>query len=133
MLLNDNSRWRWSHWLLALLAPLLATLVCWFLADYLPAASLALFYLAAVLLTAVSTAIRPALLSAVLSFLSYNFFFTAPHFTLFILHREDILTASLLILVAILAFLGVALVRFEFSRYLTFDGRTLITRHRIFL
>jgi len=101
MLLNDNSRWRWSHWLLALLAPLLATLVCWFLADYLPAASLALFYLAAVLLTAVSTAIRPALLSAVLSFLSYNFFFTAPHFTLFILHREDILTASLLILVAL--------------------------------
>lgn len=43
--------------------------------------------------------------------------------------RQD----SLLILVAILAFLGVALVRFEFSRYLTFDGRTLITRHRIFL
>ena len=43
--------------------------------------------------------------------------------------RQD----TLLILVAILAFFGVALVRFEFSRYLTFDGRTLITRHRIFL
>lgn len=101
MLLNDNGGWRWSHWLLALAAPLLATLVCWFFSDLLPAASLALFYLAAVLLTAVSTAIRPALLSAVVSFLSYNFFFTAPHFTLFILHREDILTASLLILVAL--------------------------------
>lgn len=101
MLRNNNRIRRLRHWLLALLAPLLATLVCWFLADYLPAASLALFYLAAVLLTAVSTAIRPALLSAVLSFLAYNFFFTAPHFTLFILHREDILTASLLILVAL--------------------------------
>lgn len=90
----------WTGWFIALMTPALATAVSWLLQSYLPVASLALLYLAAVLITAVSTSIRPALLSAILGFLAYNFFFTAPHFTLFILHREDILTALLLILVA---------------------------------
>lgn len=98
---HPSSQRRQLHWLLALLSPVAATLVCWLFAPLLPAASLALFYLAGVLLTAVYTSPRPALLSALLSFLSYNFFFTVPHFTLFILHREDILTASLMVLIAV--------------------------------
>lgn len=93
---------RWIDWLIAIIAPLIATIVSWFVQSYLPVASLSLLYLAAVLITAVSTSIRPALLSAIIGFLAYNFFFTAPHFTLFILHREDILTAFLLILVALI-------------------------------
>ncbi len=90
------------HWLLASTAPLLTTLVCWPLAQVLPSASLSLLYLAAVLIIAVKTSTRPALWSALLSFLTYNFFFTEPRFTLFIVHREDILTASVLMLVALL-------------------------------
>jgi len=91
------------HWLLALLVPLLATLPCLWLQRLLPVPSLAMFYLGAVLLTAVYTGTGPALLAACLSFLAYNFFFTEPHYTLFILHREDLLTAALLILVALVS------------------------------
>ena len=91
-----------KHWLLASVAPLLTTLICWPLVDLLPSASLSLLYLASVLVIAVGTSTRPALWSALLSFLVYNFFFTEPRFTLFILHREDIITALVLVLVALL-------------------------------
>ncbi len=90
------------HWLLAAAAPLLTTLACWPLAARLPIASLSLLYLAAVLFVAVKTSTRPALLSALLSFFLYNFFFTDPRFTLFIVHREDFITALVLVLVALL-------------------------------
>lgn len=90
------------HWLLASAAPVAATLICWPLFELLPAASLSLLYLASVLIVAIGTSTRPALWSALLSFLAYNFFFTEPRFTLFILHREDIITALVLVLVALL-------------------------------
>jgi two-component system sensor histidine kinase KdpD len=88
--------------LLASAAPFLTTFVCWPLTTLLPSASLSLLYLASVLLVAVGTSTRPALWSALLSFLTYNFFFTEPRFTLFILHREDIIAALVLMLVALL-------------------------------
>jgi two-component system sensor histidine kinase KdpD len=95
----DNQK---KHWWLATVVPILTTLICWPLAVWLPSGSLSLLYLASVLITAVETSVRPALWSALLSFLTYNFFFTAPRFTLFILHHEDIITALVLILVALL-------------------------------
>lgn len=91
-----------QYWLLASAAPFLTTLLCWPLAGLLPSASLSLLYLASVLIVAIGTSTRPALWSALLSFLTYNFFFTEPRFTLFILHREDIITALVLVLVALL-------------------------------
>ncbi|MEE4331759.1 MAG: sensor histidine kinase KdpD, partial [Wenzhouxiangella sp.] len=48
--------------------------------------SLSLVFLIAVLLVAVRTAMRPALIAAVLSAVAYNFFFTEPRFT-FAMHR----------------------------------------------
>ena len=90
------------QWLLGLAIPLLATLLCQAFEHLLPDASFAMIYLAGVLLTAFSTATGPALLAAVVSFLAFNFFFTIPRYTLFILHREDLLTACILILVAVL-------------------------------
>lgn len=89
-------------WVLALVAPIFTTLVCLSLVGIVPMPSLALLYLASVLVVAISTASTEALVSAVLSFLAYNFFFTQPRFTLYILHREDLITASVLILVALL-------------------------------
>ena len=96
---SDHNRW---HWILASAAPFLTTLICWPFFQILPTASLSLFYLASVVSIAVKTSTRPALWSALLSFLTYNFFFTEPRFTLFILHREDIITALVLMLVALL-------------------------------
>lgn len=88
-------------WILPWLAPLAATLVSWVLSPVLPKANFAMIYLAGVLLTAVSTRVKPALVCALLSFLAYNFFHTEPHFSFLMVHREDILTVSLLILVAV--------------------------------
>lgn len=82
------------------LAPLIATLLSASLSPILPHANFAMIYLAGVLLTAMTTRVRPALLCAVLSFLAYNFFYTTPRFTFLMVEREDILTLGLFILVA---------------------------------
>src|SRR3990167_6101501 len=91
---------RLSFWVLPWLAPLVATVISASLAHILPRANFAMIYLAGVLLTATTTGLKPALLCAVLSFLAYNFFYTQPHFTLFMVEQEDILTLGLFILVA---------------------------------
>ncbi|MGG7055386.1 potassium transporter TrkG [Nitrosomonas sp. ANs5] len=82
--------------------PMLATGASLSLASVLSAADLVLIYLAAVLVTAVSTRVKPALFSAMVSFLAYNFFFTEPYYSLRMLHQEDILTALLLVMVALI-------------------------------
>ncbi|SDU36390.1 sensor histidine kinase [Halopseudomonas salegens] len=81
--------------------PLIATAVVLSLLPVLPIANLVMVYLAGVLLTAVTTRIRPALVCAVLSFLAFNFFFTEPRFSLRMLHHEDILTGALMVLIAL--------------------------------
>lgn len=96
----QSSREQLLPWIMPWLAPLVATLIAWGLSPLLPKANFAMIYLAGVLFTAVSTHVKPALICAALSFLAYNFFHTEPHFTLFMVHREDILTGSLLAMVA---------------------------------
>jgi two-component system sensor histidine kinase KdpD len=103
-----TARWRESilkrdslALILPWLSPLVATLLSWPLRPLLPHANLSMLYLAGVLLTAMTTRVRPALVCAILSFLTYNFVHTEPQFTLFMVHREDILTGSLLMLVAL--------------------------------
>ena len=87
---------------LPLLLPSLATLLALALLPWFPVANLALLYLAAVLLTAIRTGVKPALSSAFLCFLAYNFFLTEPHYSLRMLHQGDIMTGGLLIMVAVL-------------------------------
>ncbi|GGC91231.1 hypothetical protein GCM10007418_08630 [Halopseudomonas salina] len=84
------------------LTPLVATGLALLLASVMPAANLALIYLAAVLVTAISTRVWPALVCALLSFAAYNFFLTEPRYSLRMLHREDALTAALLAMVALI-------------------------------
>lgn len=84
------------------LSPLLATLLSIWLYPVVPAANLALVYLAGVLLTAIHTRVLPALACALLSFLAYNFFLTEPRLSLQMFHGEDVLTAGLLVMVALL-------------------------------
>ena len=88
-------------WCLPVIAPLAATLLAWGLSPIVPRSNFAMIYLAGVLLTAMSTRVRPAIICALLSFLAYNFFHTAPHYTLFMVDQEDILTAGLFVLVAL--------------------------------
>lgn len=84
------------------LAPLVATGLALLLATVMPAANLALIYLAAVLVTAISTRVWPALACALLSFAAYNFFLTEPRYSLRMLHQEDVLTGALLAMVALI-------------------------------
>jgi two-component system sensor histidine kinase KdpD len=63
-------------------------------------ANLAMIFLASVLVSGLLNGLRPALLAAALSILSYNFFFLAPRFSLAIGHVEDVITFAI--------FLGVA-------------------------
>lgn len=83
------------------LAPLLATALALLLSPLLPVANLTLIYLAAVLLTAVTTRTKPALACAILSFVAYNFFLTEPRFSLQMFHQEDVLTGILLVMAAV--------------------------------
>lgn len=68
----------------------------------LPKGNVSLIYLTAVLIVAVRTSTRPALFCAGISFLVYNFFFTEPRLTLFMMHREDVLTVGFYLLLAAL-------------------------------
>lgn len=84
------------------LMPLAATALSILLAGRLAGGNLPLIYLIGVLVTAVSTRLRPALACAVLSFLAYNFFLTEPTYSLKILHQSDVLTALMLMLTALI-------------------------------
>lgn len=60
-----------------------------------------LLYLPAVLTAAVVSGLWPALLAAVASALAYNYFFTAPYRTFLIHHPADVVTVTVLFLVAL--------------------------------
>ena len=87
-------------WLLPWLVPF-GPLATWALFTNITQSQLRrMICLAGVLFTAVSTHVKPALVCALLSFLAHNF--SIPnHFTLLMIHRDDVLTGGLLILVAI--------------------------------
>lgn len=98
LLLRENRR---HHYLLAVALPVAVTAVTWFLHGYLTAANITLIYIVAVIVTAVNTGTRPALVSALVSFLAFNLSFTEPRGSLFVLHSQDMLTAGLFLITAI--------------------------------
>lgn len=77
-----------------------ATLVCFLLND-LPLANLSLVFLMGVIVSAALFGIGPAVFASVLSLLSFNFFFTAPHFTLRVDSEQDVATLLLFVLIAV--------------------------------
>ena len=67
--------------LVGILATAIATGISWLLDPWVPSASLSTVYLVAILLVASKIGAQPALLASILSFLSYDFFFTTPRWT----------------------------------------------------
>lgn len=65
-------------------------------------ANLSLIFLTGVLVTAAYSGTRTAMLSALLSFLVYNFFFTEPRYTLAMVHRDQLLTVFFFLVVAMI-------------------------------
>jgi two-component system sensor histidine kinase KdpD len=67
-----------------------------------PVESLSLVFLVAVLLVATRFGLWPSLFASLISFLTYNFFFTDPHYTFHIADRDVVLTLFLFLVVAVL-------------------------------
>lgn len=78
-----------------------AVLVAHLLAGWVPLANLSLVFLTAVLLVATRASRGPAVFTALLSFLAYNFFFTEPRFSFAISAHDDALTVVLFLLAAL--------------------------------
>lgn len=90
------------QYFLGLTLPLLVTVIAGPMHRLIPAENVALIYIVAVIVTAVNTGTRPAMLAAFVSFITFNFFFTNPKYTLLVLHPPDVLTIILFVLTAVL-------------------------------
>ncbi len=96
--------------------PLIATIFAFQIEDHLPKGNISLVYLSAILLVAVRTNMKTALLCAVTSFITYNYFFTEPKYSLIMIHEEDILTVGFFMLMAAITGHQAARVREQYYR-----------------
>ncbi|MGY4876287.1 ATP-binding protein [Vreelandella aquamarina] len=78
-----------------------ALIISWWLHEWLALANLSLVFLTAVLACAILASSYAALLSAVVSFITFNFFFTSPYFSLAVYEREQLLTLLFFLLIAL--------------------------------
>lgn len=92
-----------GDYVLAIAGALVAVLAATLAQRWLGIADLSLVFMLAVLVVASRTRPGPAVLTAVLCFLGYNFFFLAPRFTLYIRDRQSIVTVALFLAAALLA------------------------------
>ncbi|WP_213877537.1 sensor histidine kinase KdpD [Pseudomonas sp. dw_358] len=92
----------WRDYGLAALATVLASALAWGVSSLLALPNISLVFLAAVLLVAIRSSIGPALACAGLSFVSYDFLFIPPRFSLSIQREEDVLTLLFFLLMAAL-------------------------------
>lgn len=78
-----------------------ALVIAWWLYAWLALANLSLIFLTAVLTSAVLAGSYAAFLSALLGFLTFNFCFTVPHFSLAVEEQEQLLTLLFFLIVAL--------------------------------
>jgi len=92
---------RWGDYGWALRSVGAATAIAMGLQNVLPLGNLSLIFLTSVLWVAARTGIRPALFTAALSFLTYNFFFTEPRLTLHMADTDELLTVVFFLIIAL--------------------------------
>lgn len=100
-----GNKWveRYSPLLLALLAVLIATPLAFLAQFLLPHANLSLLFLTAVLITAARTGMAGAMYAALFAFLSYNFFFTRPYYSLYPHDSGDVATLAFFLIMAVIS------------------------------
>lgn len=111
-----------AGYLLAVLAVLLAVFVAAAAERWLGLDDLSLVFMLAVLLVAARTRTGPAVLTALLCFLAYNFFFIEPRYTLYISARQGVATVA--------AFLAAALLAGRLASRLAMQVQALREAHR---
>ncbi|MGF1741890.1 sensor histidine kinase KdpD [Vibrio profundum] len=88
-------------YLQALIVMAIASLVAFPFRHLLTLSDLSMIYQVGVLVVAVRTRLRTTIFAAIVAFLCFNFFFTAPYFQFFIEHRSDTITALVFLLFAL--------------------------------
>ena len=96
---DENRPWYHAYVLSAFAVSLVAVLVNW-LDGVLPAESLVMTFLTAVVYSAATFGLAAAIFTVVLGLGLYNYFFTAPRFTLDVSSPEDVLAIIIFLLVA---------------------------------
>ncbi|AJC45918.1 MULTISPECIES: sensor histidine kinase [Xanthomonas] len=103
-------RWRSpAHWLsrddllFATVASALAVVVAWIAESWVGIDDLSMVFIVAVVMVASKTRMTAAVLAALLSFFSYNFFFIEPRFTFQIGARQGVVTVLLFLVAALVA------------------------------
>lgn len=94
----------WNHWrpyAYVGLAVAGATLFSWGVYDILPVANVSLVYLLAVLLIATRFGLVPSIVTSIVAFFAFNFFFTEPRFTFEVNASSDLLTIGFFLAAAI--------------------------------
>lgn len=100
--LSGEGLWRRETWLIAAVSAA-ATAAAAIAERLLELQDLSLIFLVAVLLVASRTRMTPAVITAVLCFLSYNFFFIEPRFTFLISAQRGVATVLLFLAAALIA------------------------------
>ncbi|UNK50258.1 sensor histidine kinase KdpD [Lysobacter sp. S4-A87] len=88
---------------LAVTSAALATALAWIAERWIALDDLSLIFIVAVVLVAARTRMAAAVISAVLCFLAYNFFFIEPRYTLLIGARQGVTTVVLFLIAALVA------------------------------
>jgi len=103
--INLEEKWGERHrpFVLALLAVLIATPLAFLAQFLLPHANLSLLFLTAVLITASRTGMAGAMYAALFAFLSYNYFFTRPYYSLYPHDDGDVATLGFFLIMAVIS------------------------------
>ncbi|WP_446221498.1 ATP-binding protein [Nocardia sp. IBHARD005] len=89
-------------WIAALLVPVLVSLVCWATLDgFLELGGLSAMFFVGVVAVALLGGVVPAMVSALLSGLLLNWFFTSPRYSLTIAEPDNFVTVVVLLIVAV--------------------------------
>jgi two-component system, OmpR family, sensor histidine kinase KdpD len=90
-------------YLLSVVSVAVATLVMIYLIPGMPETNIALLYLLVVLVGATTFGLGPGVLSSVLAFLAFNFFFVSPLHTFHVTDVQDVVRLFTFLIVAIIA------------------------------
>lgn len=99
--IRDTRFHRPLSWVFAVIVPAGLTVVLWLLERWLGFASDSALYFVAILAVSMLGGIAPAALSAVVSGLLLNYFFTAPKYTFTIANPDNLITMMVMLVIAI--------------------------------
>lgn len=91
----------WAGYAAALALVTGATLVCRLVQPFLSPTNMVMFYLLAVVVAAIRLGLQPAVLTAMLGVLAFDFFFVPPFFTLVVADTEYLLTFTVFLTVGL--------------------------------